>query len=60
VGNYRLLIKPSAAKELDAVPKKDRERLVLRIRELTSIHDRSVARNSPEKLITDSGRAITA
>jgi len=35
VASYNLLIKPSAAKELEAVPKKDRLRLVTRIRRLS-------------------------
>lgn len=35
MASYNLLIKPSAAKELEAVPKKDRLRLVTRIRRLS-------------------------
>jgi len=35
VASYKLLIKPSAAKELEAVPKKDRQRIVARIRNLS-------------------------
>jgi len=35
VASYRLLIKPSAAKELEALPKQDRRRLVARIRKLS-------------------------
>jgi mRNA interferase RelE/StbE len=35
VASYNLLIKPSAAKELEAVPKKDRRRIVTRIRSLS-------------------------
>lgn len=35
MASYKLLIKPSAAKELEAVPKKDRRRLVTRIRNLS-------------------------
>jgi len=31
VASYKLLIKPSAAKELESLPKKDRRRLVVRI-----------------------------
>jgi len=34
VASYRLLIKPSAAKELEALPRKDRQRIVARIRTL--------------------------
>jgi len=35
VGRYRVLIKPSAVKELETIPrKKDRQRLVRRIRRL--------------------------
>jgi mRNA interferase RelE/StbE len=34
VASYRLLIKPSAAKELEAVPKRDRRRVVARIQSL--------------------------
>jgi mRNA interferase RelE/StbE len=36
VANYRLLIKPSAAKELEAIPKKDRKRIAARLRALAS------------------------
>ncbi len=32
MASYKLLIKPSAAKELEALPKKDRKRVVSRIR----------------------------
>ena len=35
MASYRLLIKPSAAKELEAIPKKDRRRLATRIEELS-------------------------
>ena len=31
MASYRLLIKPSAAKELEQIPKKDRQRIVARI-----------------------------
>jgi mRNA interferase RelE/StbE len=36
VASYRLLIKPSAGKDLEAVPRKDRARIVERISELAS------------------------
>ncbi len=36
MASYDLLIKASAAKELEAVPKKDRKRIAARIRELAS------------------------
>ena len=36
MASYRLLIKPSAVKELEAVPGKDRRRLVARVRKLAS------------------------
>jgi mRNA interferase RelE/StbE len=36
VASYRLLIKPSAAKELEALPKKDRKRIVAKISSLAS------------------------
>jgi len=36
VASYRLLIKPSAAKELEALPKKDRQRLVTRLHQLST------------------------
>ena len=36
MASYRLLIKPSAAKELEAVPRKDRQRLVTRLRQLST------------------------
>lgn len=35
MASYKLLIKPSAAKELEALPKKDRQRIVTRIRNLS-------------------------
>jgi len=35
VASYKLLIKPSAAKELEALPKQDRRRLVARMRKLS-------------------------
>ena len=36
MASYSLLIKPSAAKELEAAPLKDRRRLVSRMRELAA------------------------
>jgi mRNA interferase RelE/StbE len=36
VASYRLLIKPSAVKELEALPTKDRRRLVARFQKLSS------------------------
>ncbi|HEY7445041.1 MAG TPA: type II toxin-antitoxin system RelE/ParE family toxin [Vicinamibacterales bacterium] len=36
MASYRLLIKPSAAKELEAVPLKDRKRVVTKIQQLAS------------------------
>lgn len=36
MAGYEVRIKPSAAKELDAIPKKDRQRLVPRISDLAS------------------------
>jgi len=36
VASYRLLIKPSAVKELEALPVKDRRRLVMRLQKLTA------------------------
>ena len=36
MANYRLLIKPSAAKELEAIPKKDRKRIATRLQTLAS------------------------
>ena len=35
MASYRLLIKPSATKELEGVPVKDRRRLVTRMRQLS-------------------------
>ena len=35
MGSYRLLIKPSAVKEIEAIPRKDRIRTVKKIRDLT-------------------------
>jgi mRNA interferase RelE/StbE len=37
VASYRLLIKPSAAKELEALPLKDRRRVVARVREPAAV-----------------------
>ena len=37
MASYRLLIKPSAAKELEALPLKDRRRVVARARELAAV-----------------------
>lgn len=34
MASYRLLIKPSAVKELEVVPRKDRRRLAMRMRDL--------------------------
>jgi len=36
VANYKLLIKPSAVKEIEALPVKDRRRIVMRIRALAT------------------------
>jgi mRNA interferase RelE/StbE len=36
VASYRLLIKPSAAKEIESAPKKDRLRIIKRIQNLSS------------------------
>jgi len=36
VASYKLLIKPSAAKEIESVPKKDRIRIIKRIQDLSS------------------------
>ena len=36
MASYRLLIKPSAVKELEALPVKDRRRLVMRLQKLTA------------------------
>lgn len=35
MASYKLLIKPSAAKELEALPKRDRGRIVTKIRSLS-------------------------
>ena len=35
MASYKLLIKPSAAKELEALPKKDRQRIVTKIHSLS-------------------------
>jgi len=37
VESYKVLIKPSAVKELEAIPKKDRLRMVRRIKELADV-----------------------
>lgn len=36
MASYKLLIKPSAAKEIESAPKKDRLRIVKRIQELSA------------------------
>ena len=36
MASYKLLIKPSAAKEIESAPKKDRLRIIKRIQELSS------------------------
>jgi len=36
VANYRLLIKPSAVKELEAIPRKDRQRIVTKMKSLSA------------------------
>ena len=36
MASYKLLIKPSAAKELEALPPKDRRRIVAKVRKLAS------------------------
>jgi mRNA interferase RelE/StbE len=36
VASYRLLIKPSAAKELDSLPARDRKRIVAKLQALAS------------------------
>lgn len=36
MASYKLLIKPSAAKEIESVPKKDRIRIIKRIQDLSS------------------------
>jgi mRNA interferase RelE/StbE len=35
VASYRVLIKPSAVKELESIPKKDRQRIVTKIQTLS-------------------------
>ena len=35
MASYRLLIKPSAVKEIEAIPRKDRERIAKRIQDLS-------------------------
>ena len=36
MASYKLLIKPSAAKEIESAPKKDRPRIIKRIQDLSS------------------------
>lgn len=36
MANYKILIKPSAVKEIEALPKKDRQRIIRRIRFLSN------------------------
>jgi len=36
VANYRLLIKPSAGKEIEALPARDRRRIIAKIRRLAT------------------------
>ena len=35
MGSYKILIKPSAAKEIEAIPQRDRQRIVARIQGLS-------------------------
>ena len=35
MGSYEILIKPSAAKEIETIPRRDRQKLVARIQELS-------------------------
>jgi len=36
VGSYKILIKPSAVKEIEAIPQRDRQRLIAQIQGLAS------------------------
>ena len=36
MGSYKILIKPSAVKEIEAIPQRDRQRLIARIQGLSS------------------------
>ena len=36
MGSYKILIKPSAVKEIEAIPQRDRQRLIARIQGLAS------------------------
>jgi mRNA interferase RelE/StbE len=36
VGSYKILIKPSAVKEIEAIPQRDRQRIVARIQGLST------------------------
>ena len=36
MGSYKVLIKPSAVKEIEAIPERDRRRIVVRIQGLSS------------------------
>jgi mRNA interferase RelE/StbE len=36
VGSYKILIKPSAVKEIDVIPQRDRQRIVTRIQGLST------------------------
>jgi len=36
VGSYKILIKPSAVKEIEAIPQRERQRIVARIQGLSS------------------------
>ncbi|MGA9057691.1 MAG: type II toxin-antitoxin system RelE/ParE family toxin [Terriglobia bacterium] len=36
MGSYKILIKPSAVKEIEAIPRRDRQRLIARIQGLSS------------------------
>ena len=36
MGSYKILIKPSAVKEIEAIPQRDRQRIVARIQGLSS------------------------
>ena len=62
MAEYRLLIKPSAAKEIEAIgTKRDRQRIVGRIQALAEEPRRRVARNSQGRPHSSGfGRACTA
>ena len=51
VASYKIQIKPSAVREIEAIPqKKQRQRIIARIRALTEILVHEGLKNSPDRI----------